>query len=1158
MDEVACDSENKHFGTFGRSQEFFDALSQFLLVDLHAEPTPTEAHQEEALLRKLTSILNEIQELSYLLDPFLERMITPTVNAFKTHAAEVVEKPDVSVSTSRVGRLAELIYWYTRTRGYKTCIRFFPHQVSDLPIALGYLLLPNSLAQQSSQWPLRYITLLWLSLICMTPFDLALFDENTSQESTANKLQSIGTMYLDKAGLEREAAALLLSRLYARKDMATSLQSFLESALSSLQNTQNGFITLGILQLLCDMTKSGGGSHLLPCLPAIKEIVRLVNHNLSLFGNTLVRKFNTKLLCRVTLIELPTRRQVAPRRGRVLGNFEVKNEGFGAEEDEDIDVPEDIESAIEDIFQSLRDKDTVVRWSAAKSLARISERLPKEFADQILETILGLFSIHSADGGSELPATAEATWHGACLACAELARRGMVSDDHLPDVFKWLLKALYFDIRKGAHSIGSSVRDAAAYVVWSLARTQDVNAIKPFAMELARHLVVVSLYDREIQIRRAASAAFQENVGRMNLFPHGIDILRKTDFYAVSIRRNAFITAAPQVAEHDEYRQFLIDHLLITTLRHWDPAMRQLGASSLRLVCAVDLVTLGPAVASRIKPMLRSVDLNDIHGALTALSELAIEYQECKKHPQFEAERLQIYRDFITMPLSTFQKYRSELVLEAACNLIANCVSLEALQLDSPTPRWKAIFELGLKHQSESVQEAAAAAMASISRLVDYSTDVKRFVKDFNTGSPLLKQSIARTLGVISYQHFSHGIGDAIACLLGGVGQTSSTFSSNVEARRNCFSALRQLVLNLPGGRIHELLNPAHTSKIFEAFISGLDDYTTDERGDVGSWIRLACIEGVGSVSQCFLENSGTLQPFEDWLPLNSYHEAIGRILKQGVERLDNVRQKAGEQIMTIVQQSLPDIPGIQAWRMDGQELVSELLSSNDDIAWTEGKWLFPRAVQLLSIPRYRKQVLIGLILSIGSKNEGTQTPASESLAQYATSLPVKGSKPGDFDLMRLISGIVALAQQHVKDNSMMVPILHTLGVLLDDGDVGRLAASPEGLNTLHAVVNLAGRNADRIKSVQRILASMKIAVSMLGIPEVSRLAASFIQLFLGHRFPKVRAATAETLYVLLQTHDIVSDSEELEELLLETEWPSGDPEDHKDTVQKVVVLLGP
>lgn len=75
-------------------------------------------------------------------------------------------------------------------------------------------------------------------------------------------------------------------------------------------------------------------------------------------------------------------------------------------------------------------------------------------------------------------------------------------------------QSLYFDLRKGAHSIGSNVRDAAAYVLWALARTQDSSTLGPHADNLARRLVTVALYDREIHIRRAASAAFQEYVGR--------------------------------------------------------------------------------------------------------------------------------------------------------------------------------------------------------------------------------------------------------------------------------------------------------------------------------------------------------------------------------------------------------------------------------------------------------------------------------------------------------------------------------------------------------------------------------------------------------------------------------------------------------------------
>ena len=84
----------------------------------------------------------------------------------------------------------------------------------------------------------------------------------------------------------------------------------------------------------------------------------------------------------------------------------------------------------------------------------------------------------------------------------------------------------------------------------------------------------------------------------------------------MGIRRNAFLIAAPEVAEyvhshipttvpflwaarHAEYRPFLIDHLLSVTLRHWDPQMRQLGAQSLRAICELDLPKLGPDSAAK-------------------------------------------------------------------------------------------------------------------------------------------------------------------------------------------------------------------------------------------------------------------------------------------------------------------------------------------------------------------------------------------------------------------------------------------------------------------------------------------------------------------------------------------------------------------------------
>lgn len=58
------------------------------------------------------------------------------------------------------------------------------------------------------------------------------------------------------------------------------------------------------------------------------------------------------------------------------------------------------------------------------------------------------------------------------------------------------------------------MRDACCYVCWSFARAYAPDIMSPFVKEIAQNLVVVSVFDREINVRRASSAAFQENVGR--------------------------------------------------------------------------------------------------------------------------------------------------------------------------------------------------------------------------------------------------------------------------------------------------------------------------------------------------------------------------------------------------------------------------------------------------------------------------------------------------------------------------------------------------------------------------------------------------------------------------------------------------------------------
>jgi hypothetical protein len=115
-------------------------------------------------------------------------------------------------------------------------------------------------------------------------------------------------------------------------------------------------------------------------------------------------------------------------------------------DEEDIHVPEEIEEIVGLLLQGLLDKDTIVRWSAAKGLARICERLPKDFAEQIIDSVVDLFALDciiSGDADSEhvdVSNVSDATWHGTCLCIAEMARRGLLVPTSLDRVIPWIAR----------------------------------------------------------------------------------------------------------------------------------------------------------------------------------------------------------------------------------------------------------------------------------------------------------------------------------------------------------------------------------------------------------------------------------------------------------------------------------------------------------------------------------------------------------------------------------------------------------------------------------------------------------------------------------------------------------------------------------------------
>lgn len=310
----------------------------------------------------------------------------------------------------------------------------------------------------------------------------------------------------------------------------TVLPDFFQQLFTHLHTTnknKENIALLGVLKCLSSIYKYGKREDLLKyTLPTLQHIIEedlLVSSQLAV-----IRKFCIKIVQRVgiTFFKAKVAKWRYQRGSRILMQYvhgqepsETRTkcelvEGGDEEENDDEKVPNEIEDIIEQLLFGLRDKDTIVRWSSAKGIGRITNRLPKDMADDVLTSLLDVFTFIEDD----------AAWHGGCLAIAELGRRGLLLPQQLPNVIPIILKALIFDKKLGNYSLGRNVRDAACYVCWSLARAFDADIIKPYVNQIAGALLIVTVFDREVNCRRAASAAFQGNLGifSFSLFNHSL------------------------------------------------------------------------------------------------------------------------------------------------------------------------------------------------------------------------------------------------------------------------------------------------------------------------------------------------------------------------------------------------------------------------------------------------------------------------------------------------------------------------------------------------------------------------------------------------------------------------------------------------------------
>ncbi len=520
--------------------------------------TPDREYAFEQLSRRLSIVSDRL----HLLDVHLAAFVSSAVAALTEHLSSSSSSSSSSSTTGLSPRLehaARVLSALASVRGTDAVVRLLPQDMDRMQPVLATLArcthenkdIKDNHVGVVVRWETLFVLLAWMGELVRTPIAL------TRVVHQPILLLQLGQQHLHAPGKPGDAAAMLLARLVARPDCLEMLAPLVAWCLNQLQGSDED---LAVYNVLAKLLTTCGRDALLPLAPDLLQRLTAGGGGGGGGGQEVMsllrRKTLLKVVQRIGLVCLAPR--LAPwryqRGSRLLfdGLIRPKSEeekasaaaAVAAAEaaaavaaKETWFVPREVDRVMHLLLVGLKDRDTVVRWCAAKGIGRVSERLPADFAEEVVEAVLELCN----------PTEEENAWHGSCLAVAELARRGLLLPARLSHALPAVLEALRYDAKHGARSVGSQVRDAACYVMWACARAYAPPVLAPFSITIASGLLECATLDRELNCRRAASAAIQEHVGRVALMPHGLDLVGLTDYFKLGSLKTSYIEIAAAV-----------------------------------------------------------------------------------------------------------------------------------------------------------------------------------------------------------------------------------------------------------------------------------------------------------------------------------------------------------------------------------------------------------------------------------------------------------------------------------------------------------------------------------------------------------------------------------------------------------------------------------
>ncbi|KAK6441033.1 hypothetical protein LTR95_002740 [Oleoguttula sp. CCFEE 5521] len=1097
-------------------------------------------------LAYIINLIEPFQGEPQLLDARLKYIVPPIVEAY----LEYLRRPTANASAEHddtLTALSSILYHLCKVRGAEVIVGFFNNEPRYLGTILSSL---ESVARagkiEAADWRTAYVLLLWLSHMLLAPFDLSSFSTDVSEPvgveglalpsalpATAIRVVRLGLQYLSASTKAQDAAASMLARLVARPDMQKlGLADFLVSYAIGLVNPETIpqgpiYDQLGPLRFLAAVSSSADLSHLVPSVYRACEVLCHEGSTNPLSSNAIGKRMVVKIFRNTAMLSLRV-----PDHASELRSFA-----------ESTSILEDV---IDHLLTSLGDRDTPVRYAAAKAMSLIISALPPDMGHDIIQAVIESFREGMSRDRTltDFQTVNALKWHGLTLALSHALFKRSASTEQLPEILEVLVAALNFEQRAATgSSIGTNVRDAANFGIWSLSRryttsellavnsenlsfVQGVDEATSVIQAMATQLILAACSDPAGNVRRGSSAALQELIGRHpNQVFEGISLVQVVDYQAVGLRRRGLVEVAANAAklDHSYWKSLVNDMMGWRGLGSADVTSREAAADSLAGLASMSTDSY-MHVASMLEERLKTTETTQselLHGLMLSMARM-LEIMLKTTEPRLSMSE-HIHRRFWDAVTGnqaatadfTPRNLKSELhpalaqLAAAVCQCEIDCIS------KNPTDEPRVPDQLTLYVDRLLIRQEPAILLV-IPPLVRPLLELLRIAKT-PLGS-LGARTLNKQVPVDGAKATLGGAGRAIA-----LGALTSRYGAGLdgEAAALAVSALCMLItakavdwrviaaraLELTLQDLDEDLADAPESVVSElvtAIHVGLNDYTVDERGDIGSLVRL---QGLDCASHFLLLwrriPTEQVRSHSDASQIHWNFEAQllqADVLRLSLEKLDRVRGKAA----LCRRDHLTDMSPLHTAELphDIQYISSALapLCHPNTPTWT----VRPLIEGTISIAGGSAETLLQL-----SRHELVKLLSDADPnylhAFFSTYLAI---------LRDLIPGSCPSTTLTTSPH-LTLPALHLLAYLLSTSLPSHLVAHqpPYPWRTLLSTIqHLHHKSSD----IPRLLVCTEIYLHLAAIPVIrGEVLKKLLSMLKTNPFPRVRVAVAEVLWVI-------------------------------------------